>query len=415
MTTNVLQPRASDEDLLKSLEWFDFSNFRIEGDTLDTERLVNLLYVSYLTEATNTAVNWLLSWDYSIEKIWEIQSLFEQILIKSRCVDRMFNEPPREEMDDDELSNEVIPSIVVYKDWKLFWANKSYLRNIWINSLSQVKERAAINYEDWVEIIDWIEVPIIRNWLVEDIYDWSRKSKVYNRTKILKNNLWYEWEFFQPTLPTWEINTILFSSHWINNWTWSVRIWMNITSEVIWMTEEEIEEHIKSHYKVGEDFYTPDFWFVNNITELKNKLKFFLQSTKFDTWFYETLDNLFFRAEIADLIFSKTPYAMNLYKWPELILANKYYIDLAWKWFFEMVKLSKEWKLINELFWDWVEAETVRQSVWTLKKFWHYFKQFSFVTTNKIADFDTFDVWSWYTFRIWKKDVESEKYFKDIL
>lgn len=406
-------PSINDDDwdnILDSMEcfWFD----TIEWDTMIVSSIVNQMMLHFKIPIINKIHNKIMNdpENYTLQdelemirKLNEINYLVQDISIKAKCLEKMFAFPPRDSNEQYDRDN--CPHIAVYRDKKLAWANKAYadcLWSLWISTMDEAKKLSATWYED-----DWRR----KNALIEKIYFGKHKEKVYEKILLLWINKGYQNEHFilwDSENEELEAKTLSWSSFWIDWWKWSVRVWMDVSYETKDMSDDEIKFHLNKYYS-NEWPLTTHFWFIKSLELFKEKIQEIHWKDLINKDFNDIYTNLLFFAHIADLIFDNSPFAMNLYRWKKLINANRQYINLTGKTFPELLELSEKWILWKLLFWDWIEEKLVTQSIASLnKEWWHYHRQFSFIPTNSFVEFDTYDIWDWYTFRVGKRDPSVE-------
>ncbi|MDD2565484.1 MAG: hypothetical protein PHZ26_02715 [Candidatus Gracilibacteria bacterium] len=391
----------------ESLEGFDFET--IKGDTIKVTEIVEELVAIFKLPIINNKINAILnnpngySDTYLKEKLNIINTYAKQLIIKAKCLEKMFALPPREG-DDQESLTDNCPHIAIYESGKLSWVNKAYADSLGLTSLGEAKELAAKWYE---------ENGVRKNALIERVYHGFYKEKVYKMLPLLNNNEGYQNVHFEIGADENNQKNLNWSSFGINNGAGSVRISGDITEETKDMTEEEIKSHLDKYYgSKGLDGIP--FGFKDSLALFKKEMGLIYGDKLFDAKFYEIFKKMNMFTEMADVMFNKGPFAMNLYNGNKLELANEQYIALTGMTLDEIKDASEKGTLGKILFGGGVEAEFVKQSVGTLdKEGGHYHRIFSFITTGKVADFDTYDIGDGYTFRIGKRDPTTEKFISE--
>lgn len=406
----------------------------------DVEVFNNLIKNSLIQFITKKEVNWLLSWsDISSnkDKMWEclnlLDSLFEEIKLKAKCVDLMFNEAPRINEDEtigsktsssmQEIENlhpeyfYNMPAVVVYDTSWLVYANSIYLRITWLQSLKELKDFA----NSWYTDDDWK----LKNALIERIYQPKNREKVYEFISKLKNNEWYSYIPFEIWADVDFQKTYMWSSYGLNDSKWSIRVWMDITSEIMTdnfmsfdkMSDEEITEYINKSY-VSKRLDWNNFNFSNDLNNLVFKLKSFLEKNFWDwkffinDWFIDLYKKLNLFAQMWDVFFDKWPFIMNIWQWGKLKYANSVYTWVLWRSIDEINSLISKGEFYSAAYWNEVERSLVEKRVeWLNYNSPHYNESFNILNKDWDWIFTHFDTyllweknWSKTTFRLWRID-----------
>lgn len=200
----------------------------------------------------------------TITKEW-LRLLFDDLIIKWKSIETMFNKAKKDKKEADFL-----PIIVVYKDGKIEFVNHWYLEKTGFENQINITELAWVNIiqENWKVI----------NLLTETLYYWKHKDNVYSNVPLLTWKYWYSDKVFGIG-SLWLLKLISWYSNWLISGKWgSIRLWMDVTSELldllvgnerrdiirklkkesIWLTElQEKELYINHTIKILKDYYKP--------------------------------------------------------------------------------------------------------------------------------------------------------------
>lgn len=225
------------KDDMGSIIWVNNSVSFVQSIEYFGNYLIDIINEYYSLLPVSKKVNDVINNLKEQEDLIEIIKIkIKSLKLKWKCIEKMLNTPPlithnKELTADEELIRDnVSPRIVIY-DWTDFLhCSDIYLSDIWTEFIywnKDIKTLASYNYiEDWEK----------RNWLIETVYFWRNKKRVYDFVSTLWADKWYENQCF--IIWKWEDKKFLaWNSYWlwINKWkdnTGSVRVGMNVSEEI---------------------------------------------------------------------------------------------------------------------------------------------------------------------------------------